>query len=326
MSERSSRQLSAQVGCPYKVFSSQTQGSKEARLTHDQHNIIWFILILWISIYSILSIATNISTELNPKHPKKVSVRNNFSTVGPFRLAAAEQSCPRPSAPMSWSCTDLPMKSIKVRIADEQLKKHIESQKALEICELLIKRLWLGEIGYNLKTRLIRFDLLWILHVSNMRNMPVKSEHFASKGWRKSFSILNHYPWTREHWNRVLTAMSCYELLACFCFLCLSHQQISLSSLLSAPFSSFQCFIFLVFFHEAAQQRPHQQAVPRTQAPRPGRWCCPVEIYDARGMTSHMSHVSHVLTSIPPIGHNSIQFFSMPCNWHPKRHRTSRSW
>ena len=240
MSERSSRQLSAQVGCPYKVFSSQTQGSKEARLTHDQHNIIWFILILWISIYSILSIATNISTELNPKHPKKVSVRNNFSTVGPFRLAAAEQSCPRPSAPMSWSCTDLPMKSIKVHIADEQLKKHIESQKALEICELLIKRLWLGEIGYNLKTRLIRFDLLWILHVSNMRNMPVKSEHFASKGWRKSFSILNHYPWTREHWNRVLTAMSCYELLACFCFLCLSHQQISLSSLLSAPFSSFQ--------------------------------------------------------------------------------------
>ena len=91
------------------------------------------------------------------------------------------------------------MKSIKVHIADEQLKKHIESQKALEICELLIKRLWLGEIGYNLKTRLIRFDLLWILHVSNMRNMPVKSEHFASKGWRKSFSILNHYPWTREH-------------------------------------------------------------------------------------------------------------------------------
>ena len=98
----------------------------------------------------------NISTELNQQIiRKKVSVRNNFSTVGPFRLAAAEQSCPRPS-PMSWSCTDLPMKSIKVgAIADEQLKKHIESQKALEICELLIKRLWLGEIGYNLKTRLI---------------------------------------------------------------------------------------------------------------------------------------------------------------------------
>ena len=127
--------------------------------------------------------------------------------------------------------------------------------------------------------------------------------------------------------TRTLKSSSdCHELLWVACLFLFSLFVSSTKVTIITAFSSFQCFIFLVFFHEAAQQRPHQQAVPRTQAPRPGRWCCPVEIYDARGMASHMSHVSHVLTSIPPIGRNSIQFFSMPCNWHPKRHRTSRSW